>query len=391
MRGSGGELCIRYLIDPRTQRPLFAEQLLQITRRTPGLAAGVMTASVALSSAAFAQSDPLPARQTTVTVSNEQAQPPRNERTTVSGINGTIMDSAGAVVPNVSITVTSDAGQFTTSTDSDGRYKVENLSPGSYTVTVDSNYGFKRAIIQNVLVSSDKMSETNVNLEVAGEVTALSGVIAVAEYTSPLARAVADEDKELIRELITKGARINAKEDSYSKITPIFLAIETGDAEIVTMLMNAGAKINIRDSERQTPLMRLDQDATAEFVELLLRYGAKVNVKDNEGNTPLIHAAEYSTPMAVRALIDAGADVNAVGSGKKTALMLLADRGDTENVRLVLEHGADPNLRDEDGESAFDKADNTDIEELLKAYGADTGEQANIPETEPTPEPTPPQ
>src|SRR5437762_6602409 len=49
VRAAGGNLCVRYIHDPVTKRPLFAEQLLQITRRTPGLAAGVMTASVSLS------------------------------------------------------------------------------------------------------------------------------------------------------------------------------------------------------------------------------------------------------------------------------------------------------------------------------------------------------
>jgi hypothetical protein len=55
VRASNGNLCIRYIQNPQTKRPLFAEQILQITRRTPGLAAGVMTASIALSGGAYAQ------------------------------------------------------------------------------------------------------------------------------------------------------------------------------------------------------------------------------------------------------------------------------------------------------------------------------------------------
>src|SRR5436190_15025232 len=62
VRASGGNLCIRYMQDPVTKRPLFAEQLLQITRRAPSLAAGVMSASMSLSTLSYAQGgdSPLP-------------------------------------------------------------------------------------------------------------------------------------------------------------------------------------------------------------------------------------------------------------------------------------------------------------------------------------------
>src|SRR4051812_38970113 len=55
VRASGGDICIRYIVDPRTKRPIFAQQLLQITRRAPAIGAGVLTASIAVSTAAYAQ------------------------------------------------------------------------------------------------------------------------------------------------------------------------------------------------------------------------------------------------------------------------------------------------------------------------------------------------
>src|SRR5258706_2696011 len=57
VRASGGKICIRYIKDPVTNRPLFADQLLQITRRAPGLAARVMSAAMKLSTMTYAQSD----------------------------------------------------------------------------------------------------------------------------------------------------------------------------------------------------------------------------------------------------------------------------------------------------------------------------------------------
>ena len=47
VRDSGGNLCVRYIYEPLTKRPLFAEQLLQITRRTPAALAAISRFSVA--------------------------------------------------------------------------------------------------------------------------------------------------------------------------------------------------------------------------------------------------------------------------------------------------------------------------------------------------------
>src|SRR3954464_1520431 len=60
VRTSGGDICIRYIADPVTRQPLFAEQLLQITRRAPSLAAGVVTASMAVTTASYAQTPEAP-------------------------------------------------------------------------------------------------------------------------------------------------------------------------------------------------------------------------------------------------------------------------------------------------------------------------------------------
>ena len=58
VRASKGELCIRYIANPATKRPMFADQLIQIARRTPGLAAGVVSASISLATLAYGQTQP---------------------------------------------------------------------------------------------------------------------------------------------------------------------------------------------------------------------------------------------------------------------------------------------------------------------------------------------
>src|SRR5437867_3186729 len=42
-----GRLCVRYHIDPKTNRPIFLDSLHKITRRAPAMTAGVLATSFA--------------------------------------------------------------------------------------------------------------------------------------------------------------------------------------------------------------------------------------------------------------------------------------------------------------------------------------------------------
>ena len=83
---------------------------------------------------------------------------------------GTITDQSGAVVPNVTVTVTSvDTGQArTVTTGADGTYKVSLLPPGSYGVKFQAT-GFNPVAVPSVTVN---VTETNVldrHLEVGSQ------------------------------------------------------------------------------------------------------------------------------------------------------------------------------------------------------------------------------
>src|SRR5579859_7888805 len=63
---------------------------------------------------------------------------------TTGGLQGTVKDPSGAVVPHAHVAVTgaSLVGGKELDTDSSGSYRFANLPPGSYTITVTSK-GFK--------------------------------------------------------------------------------------------------------------------------------------------------------------------------------------------------------------------------------------------------------
>jgi outer membrane receptor protein involved in Fe transport len=92
------------------------------------------------------------------------------QTTTTGTIEGIAIDRNGAVVPAVTVTVTSPNLIRTQSvtTDSEGRYCILNLPPGRYTVTVEAAAGFAKFVKADVDVGLSKTSSVMIQLEPAG-------------------------------------------------------------------------------------------------------------------------------------------------------------------------------------------------------------------------------
>src|SRR5882724_9629446 len=87
------------------------------------------------------------------------------------GIQGTVTDPNGAVVPGAEVTIISpDTGLTrTTLTDDEGSYSVSELPIGSYQVTV-KKAGFHDVTVKNVKVEVSTTSRADVPLQIAGGV-----------------------------------------------------------------------------------------------------------------------------------------------------------------------------------------------------------------------------
>src|SRR5258706_6072563 len=107
-------------------------------------------------------------------------------------ISGTVSDPAGAVVPNIKITITNEAtkAERTTVTNADGFYAAENLPVGSYSVTAEQN-GFKKTFTAGVGVVAGAHVTLNMSLEVGSPsetVQILAGAEAINTTTGEIAR-----------------------------------------------------------------------------------------------------------------------------------------------------------------------------------------------------------
>ncbi len=83
------------------------------------------------------------------------------------GIQGTVTDSAGAVVPNATVTAIAQSSRVATTrtTSSAGFYTISPLIPDSYTVTVTAN-GFQTSKQENLVITGLNVTGYNVSLTV---------------------------------------------------------------------------------------------------------------------------------------------------------------------------------------------------------------------------------
>jgi hypothetical protein len=381
VRRSEGRLCVRYHVDPTTRRPLFANPLHQITRKVPRLAAGVMTASLALSAGVYAQTEggAEPAAQVLA-----EAKPAG----TTSTISGYITDPNGAALPYALVGLLNEQTYEyrVQNASGEGFYEFKDLPAGTYKVKVEAG-GFGAAEVSSISVTDGSEVRRDARLAVqqleetvtvkgnSEEYMGTTGIITVcydknAPAVNKLVEAVYDEDMDEVKLLVAKGHRVNSKDKNHEGVSSLHAAVETGNIEIAQFLLSSGAKINGRDSLKRTPLMMMDSDATPELLQLLLRYGAKVDLMDKKKFTALNHFAGYDKPEIFRLLILAGADVNAVNKEGATPLMTAAQEGHLDIVKALLESGANVNPRKKSGEGALDMADKAEIKGLLESYGA---------------------
>ncbi|MFC1793923.1 ankyrin repeat domain-containing protein [Planctomycetota bacterium] len=195
--------------------------------------------------------------------------------------------------------------------------------------------------------------------------------------------AINSNDLEKVKELIAKGANVNAR-DMFGN-TPLLQAIKIGRLSFVEPLIAAGANVNAKDPQGKTPLYLAKEKGYADLekrlieaaqeqrkareesskpsihkasragdqekVEAFLEQGIDINVRDNDGRTPLHCASIGGREELVRFLISKGADVNAKEDREDypqvgTPLHLAALRGRKEVAKILIANGADVNVKD---------------------------------------------
>jgi hypothetical protein len=437
VRANAGGVCVRFYSDP-AGRTLHSNEstLHRITRRASFAAAGAFGAVVALGSSVLAQT-PAPEDRQEVTAPRV---PPRMNASltgTILDPNGALVAGANVTVANKE---TGDVR--TATTNAEGVYYFELIPPGTYRVEfeaegfgsnsvakvelqpgvewrqdsvlavkrveaaqtedaeeveedeaqVETNEGASCSTIVGDASKSDesKPDESKPDAEEAQETGEQSlrpeggsrrivtmGVVVRIRPEDPLVRAIYDRDARAAKNLIALGADVNVL-DKAAHTTALIEAVSNNDAEMVSALVSAGADVNMKDTDGDTALTSLSEDATVAMVRTLTAAGAKVNHKNDYGTTPLIKVAENDVPEVLKELLEAGAKVNAKNKEGRTALMESVQYGLLANVKLMLDAGADVNVKDKGGDSALKIANEllAAAVEMVKSEDAEVTKEA---------------
>ena len=120
-------------------------------------------------------------------------------------------------------------------------------------------------------------------------------------------------------ELLANGARVDARDDTVAKETPLHWTAIQGMTEVMEVLLKAGAEVDELDGLGRTPLNRAAYFGNVNSAAMLLNAGAEIEARDWNGRTPLMEAANgigvaIGDKGMMRLLIERGADTSRVFS-----------------------------------------------------------------------------
>ncbi len=146
-------------------------------------------------------------------------------------------------------------------------------------------------------------------------------------------RAAAQEDPEVVRQLLARGADVHARSTTYD------LPISLGNP-----LDDTGGGAVMVTQRGYTPLLFAARHGRVDNARLLLDAGADPNEAAPTGESALVIASFSDQGSVAKLLLERGADANEASAGY-SALHTAILRGNLDLVESLLAHGADPNAR----------------------------------------------
>jgi ankyrin repeat protein len=229
------------------------------------------------------------------------------------------------------------------------------------------------------------------------------------------------EDLAGMRQAIEKGANVNAL-DPLQKKTVLHIAVEKRSKSLVQFLLSKGANPNMLSEQHSTPLLCAIEmgEQALPVVELLLAgradpslvckvgphagfdamslaasrgvnailhhllvFGAKPGQLPNAAT--LIHLASIGgNAETVELALEAGASVDDVDGDGATALHYGVLHGNTSAVAALLNHGANTQIRNLQGQTAFECAAAGKKKSILKLFYKEENPIVQVTESAPT-------
>lgn len=183
-----------------------------------------------------------------------------------AALQGTITDSAGAVVvgANVSLTNTETNKKVQTVSSSDGFYRFNGLAPGIYSVTVDLA-NFKQKTIEGYAISAETVQGLDISVEAGG---GISESVIVTDEGQALRTEDANIDNTLSRIEILRLPQVGRDPYELARLTPgVFGDSARASNGNASGLPNStgpgGSNTSIFQTENQVPISANGQRVSA--------------------------------------------------------------------------------------------------------------------------------
>jgi len=202
--------------------------------------------------------------------------------------------------------------------------------------------------------------------------------------STPLLIAIAQHKTNTAKVLLKFPAVFKTLNDNYvatdkDKRKALHWALENDDLELIKIMISKGANINIEDATGKTPLFYAIDSGNIEIIKLIIEYGGDVNYNSEQYGSSLLYASnskalrDEEKAEVIKILINHGADAEIKGPRGKTPLHALVNETiSTTPINSLLQYPINKDLTDIFGTSALMEASMKsskidDIGEIIKA------------------------
>ncbi|KAG8452903.1 hypothetical protein GDO86_004633 [Hymenochirus boettgeri] len=154
---------------------------------------------------------------------------------------------------------------------------------------------------------------------------------------SALKDAVKNGDYPTVKYALNSKEEYNLEQEDSSGMTLVMMAAAAGQDDLLRLLIKKGAKINARQKNGTTALIHAAEKNYLTTVALLLDAGAYINVQQASGETALMKACKKGNFDIVRLFLEQGADCNMLSKHQSNALQF-AKQSDGMLYDLIKSH-----------------------------------------------------
>jgi uncharacterized protein len=183
-------------------------------------------------------------------------------------------------------------------------------------------------------------------------------------------QAVQQDNESQVIALALRGFDLNTRNEKSEH--GLLLALREGSLKVANFLLSLSqVNVEARNLQGESPLMMAALKGQLAQAQRLIERGAEVN---KPGWTALHYAATSNLPASVpmvRLLLEHHAYIDAESPNKSTPLMMAARYGNPAVVKLLLEEGADSTVKNEQGMTAIDfanQAERRDTAGIIAAF-----------------------